>query len=338
MKLNATTEMEPVTWPEFGRLHPFAPAEQAAGYRDADRATSSAWLCEITGYDAVSLQPNAGSQGELAGLLAIRGLPPRQRRRRPRRVPHPVVGPRHQRGVGGDGRHAGRRRGAATDHGNVDLDDLAGQARRARRRRSSALMVTYPSTHGVFEERDRRHLRRRARRRRPGVRRRRQPQRPGRPGPARAASAPTSATSTSTRRSASPTAAAAPASGRWRCARTWRRTCPTTRSSPTPGRPPASGPISAAPWGSAGILPIPWAYIRMMGPDGLTPGDPGGDPQRQLRGPPARRPLPGALHGPGRAGRPRVHPRPAARSRRRPASPSTTSPSGSSTTASTPRR
>jgi glycine dehydrogenase len=78
MKLNATTEMEPVTWPEFAALHPFAPAEDAAGYRsvvdDLER-----WLCELTGYDAMSLQPNAGSQGELAGLLAIRGLPPRQR-------------------------------------------------------------------------------------------------------------------------------------------------------------------------------------------------------------------------------------------------------------------
>ena len=72
MKLNATTEMEPVTWPEFAELHPFAPPEQARGYRelidDLER-----WLAEITGYDAVSLQPNAGSQGELAGLLAIRG-------------------------------------------------------------------------------------------------------------------------------------------------------------------------------------------------------------------------------------------------------------------------
>jgi glycine dehydrogenase len=72
MKLNATTEMEPVTWPEFAGLHPFTPAANAAGYRrlvdDLER-----WLCEITGYDAVSLQPNAGSQGEFAGLLAIRG-------------------------------------------------------------------------------------------------------------------------------------------------------------------------------------------------------------------------------------------------------------------------
>ena len=71
MKLNATTEMEPITWPEFGGLHPFAPVEQAAGYTELI-ADLERWLCEITGYDAVSLQPNAGSQGELAGLLAIR--------------------------------------------------------------------------------------------------------------------------------------------------------------------------------------------------------------------------------------------------------------------------
>ena len=81
MKLNAAAEMEPITWPEFADLHPFAPAEQAARLRRADRASWRRWLAEITGYDAVSLQPNAGSQGELAGLLAIRALPPRPRRR-----------------------------------------------------------------------------------------------------------------------------------------------------------------------------------------------------------------------------------------------------------------
>jgi glycine dehydrogenase len=72
MKLNATAEMIPVTWPEFGALHPFAPAEQAHGYRELFEDLKR-WLCEITGYDAVSLQPNSGAQGEYAGLLAIRG-------------------------------------------------------------------------------------------------------------------------------------------------------------------------------------------------------------------------------------------------------------------------
>ena len=110
MKLNATTEMIPITWPEFADMHPFAPVDQAAGYRELF-ADLEAWLCEITGYDAVSLQPNAGSQGEFAGLLAIRAYHETAGERRPRRVPDPRVGARHQRGERGDGRHAGRRRG-----------------------------------------------------------------------------------------------------------------------------------------------------------------------------------------------------------------------------------
>ena len=81
MKLNATTEMMPITWPEFADMHPFAPVDQAAGYAELF-ADLEAALCEITGYDAVSLQPNAGSQGELAGLLAIRGVPREQGQRR----------------------------------------------------------------------------------------------------------------------------------------------------------------------------------------------------------------------------------------------------------------
>ncbi len=83
MKLNATAEMEPITWPGFGAIHPFAPVDQAAGYQSLI-ADLERWLVEITGYDAVSLQPNAGSQGELAGLLAIRALPPRPGRGRAR--------------------------------------------------------------------------------------------------------------------------------------------------------------------------------------------------------------------------------------------------------------
>ena len=93
-------------------------------------------------------------------------------------------------------------------------------------------------------------------------------------------------------------------------------------------RRPGSGRSSAAPWGSAGILPISWAYVRLMGGDGLTRATAGRDPQRQLRRRPARPALPGALHRPRRPGRARVHRRPARRSPRRPASPSTTSPSG----------
>ena len=81
MKLNATAEMIPVTWPEFGRLHPFAPAEQARGYHELF-AQLERWLAEITGFAAVSLQPNAGSQGEYAGLLAIRAYHHAPRRQR----------------------------------------------------------------------------------------------------------------------------------------------------------------------------------------------------------------------------------------------------------------
>ena len=119
MKLNATAEMEPITWPEFGRMHPYAPLEQARGYvelfDDLER-----WLAEITGYDAVSLQPNAGSQGEYAGLLAIRKYHAVARRVPPPGMSHTGVGARHQRRVGRDGGHAGGR----------------GRLRRARQRRS----------------------------------------------------------------------------------------------------------------------------------------------------------------------------------------------------------
>ncbi len=109
MKLNATTEMEPVSLPGFADLHPFAPAEDAAGYRRLVDELEG-WLAEVTGYDRVSIQPNAGSQGELAGLAGHPRLPPGARRRPARRLPDPELGPRHQRRLRGDGRHEGRRR------------------------------------------------------------------------------------------------------------------------------------------------------------------------------------------------------------------------------------
>ena len=108
MKLNATTEMEPITWPEFADVHPYAPDDQTAGYRRMIAELEAA-LCEITGYDAVSLQPNAGSQGEFAGLLAIRALPPQPWRRAAHGVPDPRQRPRHERRQRGDGRHGGGR-------------------------------------------------------------------------------------------------------------------------------------------------------------------------------------------------------------------------------------
>jgi glycine dehydrogenase len=149
MKLNATTEMIPVTWPEFGALHPFAPAEQAAGYRQLF-AELEAMLREITGFDAVSLQPNAGSQGEYAGLLAIRHY-------------HRAKGQAERDVCLIPASAHGTNPASATmaglqvvvvgcdDQGNVDLADLEAKAAQ-HTDRLAALMITYPSTHGVFEE------------------------------------------------------------------------------------------------------------------------------------------------------------------------------------------
>jgi glycine dehydrogenase len=122
MKLNAAAEMEAITWPEFADLHPFAPLDQAPA-RGELIADLERWLAEITGYDAVSLQPNAGAQGELAGLLAIRGYHRSRGDDRPRRLPDPVLGARHQRRLAVMAGHAGGG-GACDDDGNVDVDDL----------------------------------------------------------------------------------------------------------------------------------------------------------------------------------------------------------------------
>jgi len=149
MKLNATSEMLPVTWPEFGKLHPFVPAEQAQGYawmiQDLEKM-----LGEITGFDAVSLQPNAGSQGEYAGLLVIRKH-------------HQVRGEGHRnvclipQSAHGTNPASAAMAGmkvvvvACDRDGNIDVADLRAKAE-AHTKDLSALMVTYPSTHGVFEE------------------------------------------------------------------------------------------------------------------------------------------------------------------------------------------
>ena len=149
MKLNATAQMIPVTWPEFAALHPFAPPGDAAGYRELFQQLET-WLAEITGFAAVSLQPNAGSQGEYAGLLAIRAY-------------HASRGDDDRRvcliPVSAHGTNAASASmaglevvGVACDErGNIDLADLEAKAE-AVGRRLAALMVTYPSTHGVFEE------------------------------------------------------------------------------------------------------------------------------------------------------------------------------------------
>ncbi|WP_316168367.1 MULTISPECIES: aminomethyl-transferring glycine dehydrogenase [unclassified Bradyrhizobium] len=149
MKLNATTEMIPLTWPEFASLHPFAPRAQAAGYH-ALFAKLEDWLCRISGYDAVSLQPNSGAQGEYAGLLAIRGY-------------HASRGESHRKiclipsSAHGTNPASAHMAGmevvvvACDPGGNVDVADLRAKAEK-HAADLAAIMITYPSTHGVFEE------------------------------------------------------------------------------------------------------------------------------------------------------------------------------------------
>ena len=149
MKLNATAEMMPITWPEFSAIHPFAPLDQAEGYRQL-LGELSTWLAEITGFEAVSLQPNAGSQGEYAGLLTIKKY-------------HAARGQGHRKvcliPASAHGTNPASAHLAGLDvmvvgcdaSGNVDLDDLRAKAS-AHAADLAALMITYPSTHGVFEE------------------------------------------------------------------------------------------------------------------------------------------------------------------------------------------
>jgi glycine dehydrogenase len=149
MKLNATTEMMPLTWPEFATLHPFAPREQAAGYH-ALFARLEKWLCDITGYDAISLQPNSGAQGEYAGLLAIRGYHTSrgETHRKICLIPSSAHGtnPASAAMVGMDVVVV-----ACEKNGDVDVDALRAKAER-HSNDLAAVMITYPSTHGVFEE------------------------------------------------------------------------------------------------------------------------------------------------------------------------------------------
>ncbi|WP_426809534.1 aminomethyl-transferring glycine dehydrogenase [Pseudomonas sp. WOUb67] len=149
MKLNAASEMIPVTWAEFGNLHPFAPAAQSQGYLQMTTELE-AMLCAATGYDAVSLQPNAGSQGEYAGLLAIRAY------HRSRGESHRDICliPSSAHGTNPATAHMAGMRVVVTAcdaRGNVDVEDLRAKAIE-HRERLAAIMITYPSTHGVFEE------------------------------------------------------------------------------------------------------------------------------------------------------------------------------------------
>ncbi|MDP9259172.1 MAG: aminomethyl-transferring glycine dehydrogenase [Actinomycetota bacterium] len=265
MKLNATTEMQALSWPEFSTIHPFAPLDQADGYvtliHDLER-----WLCAITGYDAVSLQPNAGSQGEFAGLLAIRGYH-RSRGELQRDVcliPSSAHGTNAASAV-----MAGMRVVvvACDEHGNVDLDDLHTRLSE-HGEHVAALMITYPSTHGVYEGAvgeicalvhdaggqvyvDGANLNALV-----GL---------AQPGQFGADVSHLNLHKTF----CIPHGGGGPGVGPVAVRAHLRRFLPNHPLQAAAG--PASGPgsVSAAPWGSASILPISWAYIRLMGPDGL---------------------------------------------------------------------
>jgi glycine dehydrogenase len=265
MKLNGTTEMLPITWPEFARVHPFAPLEQAAGYRqlfsDLER-----WLAEITGYDAVSLQPNAGSQGEFAGLLAIRAY----HRARGDHARDVCLIPASAHGTNAaSATMAGLRVVvvACDDDGNVDLDDLKRKAHE-HADRLGALMVTYPSTHGVFEASivdacaivhdaggqvylDGANLNALV-----GL---------AKPGEFGADVSHLNLHKTF----CIPHGGGGPGVGPVAVRAHLAPYLPNHPLVPEAGPSTGIGPVSEAPWGSAGILPISWAYLRLMGPDGL---------------------------------------------------------------------
>jgi glycine dehydrogenase len=265
MKLNATTEMEPITWPEFGAIHPFAPLDQAAGYLQLIGELED-WLVEITGYDKVSLQPNAGSQGELAGLLAIRGYH-RSNGDTERDV---CLIPKSAHGTNAASAVMAGMRVVTVefdDGGNVDIDDLRAKIDQ-HGDRLAALMITYPSTHGVFEESitdicaavhdaggqvylDGANLNAMV-----GL------ARPGRFG--------ADVSHLNLHKTfCIPHGGGGPGIGPVAVGAHLAPFLPNHPLVPEAGPATGPGPISAAPWGSAGILPIPWAYVRMMGADGL---------------------------------------------------------------------
>ncbi len=266
MKLNATTEMEAVTWPEFGDLHPFAPASQSQGTRRLISELSK-WLVDITGYDAVSLQPNAGSQGEFAGLLAIKNYLEAKGEgdRDICLIPSSAHGTNAASAV-----MAGMRVVviACDEQGNVSIDDLKAKIAEYEGK-LAALMVTYPSTHGVFEAAiteicglihdaggqvyvDGANLNALV-----GL---------AKPGKFGADVSHLNLHKTF----CIPHGGGGPGVGPVIARKHLAPYLPNHPLDSTAGPITGPGPISAAPFGSALILPISWAYIRMMGADGLT--------------------------------------------------------------------
>jgi glycine dehydrogenase len=266
MKLNATTEMIPVTWPEFGQIHPFAPLEQTTGYQELFQRLETA-LAEITGFAAVSLQPNAGSQGEYTGLLTLRAYHHAQgdAQRTICLIPSSAHGTNPASAV-----MAGMEVVvvACDDDGNIDLADLRTKAE-AHAENLAALMVTYPSTHGVFEESiveiceiihrhggqvylDGANMNAQV-----GL---------CRPGDYGADVCHLNLHKTF----CIPHGGGGPGMGPIGVAEHLLPFLPGHPVVAGVGGEAAIGPVSAAPWGSASILPISYAYIAMMGGTGLT--------------------------------------------------------------------
>ncbi|MFI5281486.1 MAG: aminomethyl-transferring glycine dehydrogenase subunit GcvPB, partial [Gemmatimonadales bacterium] len=265
LKLNATTEMIPVTWPEFGGIHPFAPRDQAAGYAEMF-AQLERWLSEITGFVATSLQPNAGSQGEFTGLLVIRAYhrAKGQAHRTTCLIPASAHGTNPASAV-----MAGMQVVVVKTNakGEIDLADLREKAA-AHKDSLGALMVTYPSTHGVFEATikdvcrivhenggqvymDGANMNAQV-----GL---------CRPGDIGADVCHLNLHKTF----CIPHGGGGPGMGPIGVAKHLAPFLP-THPVVDLGHAQSCGTVSAAPWGSPSILPISWAYIAMMGPDGLT--------------------------------------------------------------------
>jgi glycine dehydrogenase len=266
MKLNATTEMQSVTWPEFSSLHPYVPTEQSVGSRQLIQELSD-WLIAITGYDAVSLQPNAGSQGEFAGLLAIRNYHDSRgdQNRTICLIPSSAHGTNAASAV-----MAGMKVVviACDDHGNVSVEDIKEKITE-HGSNLAALMVTYPSTHGVFEVAiseicelihaaggqvyvDGANLNALV-----GL---------AQPGKFGADVSHLNLHKTF----CIPHGGGGPGVGPVIARAHLAPFLPNHPMDQLAGPATGPGPVSSAPYGSASILPIPWAYIRMMGGEGLT--------------------------------------------------------------------
>jgi glycine dehydrogenase len=265
MKLNATVEMMPVSWPEFSKLHPFVPVEQAAGYHEIFRQLE-AWLAEMTGFAAISLQPNAGAQGEYTGLLVIRAYHEHrgQAQRKVCLIPSSAHGTNPASAVMAGLEVVVVR---CDDKGNIEVADLKAKAEQ-HRERLAALMVTYPSTHGVFEDAikeicaiihtnggqvymDGANLNAQV-------------------GLCRPAEIGADVCHVNLHKTFSiPHGGGGPGMGPIGVAPHLAPLLP-THPVILAGGAQGIGPVSAAPWGSANILVISWAYIALLGSEGVT--------------------------------------------------------------------